>query len=90
MSTTKHTRGPWKYDLYDDTTSFCGDASSPDYDFRVTHSGHITPDERQANDSLIAAAPDLLKALQLLLSYDDQQPGADVARCAIAKAIETA
>jgi hypothetical protein len=43
-------------------------------------------DKRSANMALISAAPDLLAALELILSHDDQQIGADIARKAIAKA----
>jgi hypothetical protein len=53
---------------------------------RARSSRHITQGECDANARLIAAAPDLLKALEYILSYDDTVEGADAARVAIAKA----
>jgi hypothetical protein len=55
----------------------------------VDADGHYVcalPGKYHRNAHLIAAAPDLLKALEYILSYDDMVEGADAARAAIAKA----
>ncbi len=83
--TTKHTPGPWE--VFD---TICIGVMSTPRECDVAHcSGHDSGrsrDEELANARLIAAAPDLLTALERILSYDDQVEGAEAARAAIAKA----
>lgn len=81
---SKHTPGPWTAQpngaiwVGDTLISVCA----------------IAPEEATANANLIAAAPDLLEALQLVVDkigtdfelYSEQQFAIDNARAAIAKA----
>ena len=101
MTGAKHTPGPWmcptknaakhgfpRWDVGHQDGDFLGSIA------RV--SAKSTPDERQANARLIAAAPDLLAALNMLAldvaalktRYGETQQthGEDLARAAIAKA----
>jgi hypothetical protein len=48
---------------------------------------HHRDDENEANARLIAAAPDLLEALQHVIYWDNGKPEWEMARAAIAKAI---
>jgi len=92
---SKHTPGPWKAkkwvgtDLYDD----------PDRPFVEVGNVHWSPKnwkpaaaiKQTANARLIAAAPELLEALENLLKVHEGEGGtqhnaADMARAAIAKA----
>ena len=97
MNEPKHTPGPW--DVYDrrrlhsdnegSTTIIAGDIW-----IACVHGSHVGPQSKEevdANVSLFAAAPELLKALKALLKlhddgdYDGPDP-AELARAAIAKA----
>jgi len=66
---TKHTPGPWSYRKAG--KHFYIDAHSPDYGNRVTEvrfaSNADTGWTSEANAKLIAAAPELLEALQAML-----------------------
>ena len=99
MANAKHTSGPW---VFDEVRTDCGRA------FRIGSGEMLTagkgcciiyddypgnPDnERKANARLIAAAPDLLEALERSLNWLASYPGGgaigvyDQARAAIAKA----
>lgn len=61
--TTKHTPGPWRYEA--------GRDGRPPYVIRRTEGGFVvvgmTADRQEADARLIAAAPELLEALQKLL-----------------------
>ena len=88
---TKHTPGPWDYDYYGDHVAFVGNDNRKDYSFRVEYCGGMPEDEQIENNHLIAAAPDMLDALQRIESSLEHEPEiyADilsVARAAIAKA----
>ena len=63
MSETKHTPGPWKasYDRYERKHSFVGDGM-----WFGKISWTVTSDRNEADARLIAAAPELLDALQHL------------------------
>lgn len=76
MKEFKGTPGPWHYD----------DELGGVYSKSCLFVGDITDKD---NAKLIAAAPDLLKALQLIMSGDFHMPkeSADVARLAISKAL---
>jgi hypothetical protein len=88
MSGAGHTPGPW-----DGQINVCHISGS---DFQIGWLNTDNPDrkaEGQANARLIAAAPELLKALDLLLAiaemttFSDQYPAqCELARAAIAKA----
>lgn len=75
---TKHTPGPWDFETDDYIVYFNGvmpiASIYEDEDFPCADSG-VLQAEHEANGRLIAAAPDLLKALKDLLSveicYDD-------------------
>jgi hypothetical protein len=89
MSEIKHTPGPWVFD--EDECSeipalhlYCADSKNPFH-------GSRSEEELKANARLIAAAPELLEALQRLLKGEDDeyltpQGLRNLARAAIAKA----
>ncbi len=74
MKTFKGTKGEWKYEhseLFSIKKDKHGDA---DGIIKIAHIiGH--PDEREANAKLIAAAPQLLEAVQYLVSVWDEVQG---------------
>lgn len=89
--TTKHTPAPWRYQP--------GRDSRPPYVIRGSEGGFVvvgmTADRQEADAALIAAAPDLLSALEQMLAAFVDDPlthqytsgtAADAARYAIAKA----
>jgi hypothetical protein len=82
---SKHTKGPWSYRL-DDSDVWAGDVRV----CRKPHNVSAYDKEWQANARLIAAAPDLLAALEdLLYQAEHSKEGSwdrDEARAAIAKA----
>jgi hypothetical protein len=67
-----HTKGPW-LGFYNDENL-------------IVQTGEGLKQLTESDYNLMLAAPDLLSALELILSYDYQQMGADIARKAIAKA----
>ena len=75
-----HTPGPWKEISFGGTleTYYCYIANP--------EGNYVAAVAKRVDAALIAAAPDLLKALEYILSYDDTVEGADAARAAIAKA----
>lgn len=98
----KHTPGPWHACCLDGPAHYvfgpngdetiCGlnhnDPNEPTFD---PHLGVITVDQRRANARLIAAAPELLAALESILAEADggwfsESPVAKQARTAIKKA----
>jgi hypothetical protein len=81
--TSKHTPGPWEFF---DTLCIGVMSAQSDVAHCSGYDGNRSRDEELANARLIAAAPDLLAALEALLSYDDMVECADMARAAIAKA----
>ena len=102
MSTTKHTPGPWRVSTAnplqvntDKGGDSVGVAESQKYNAPNTF---CDPNEAEANAKLIAAAPELLEALDGLLltvgmtafKHEGQravlQEACDIARAAIAKA----
>lgn len=83
----KHTPGPWSVVEMDDTFI----KSSTGYVIRIPNTGcYKSGDEFKANSHLIAAAPDLLEALEELVRQADtfgcEGLFWDMARAAIAKA----
>ena len=89
MSNARHTPGPW---FVSDRPHSYGrevSAGSPGGQVIAGGNGAPWPDlfEQQANAKLIAAAPDLLAALQGVLRVADRKTDEfDAARAAIAKA----
>ena len=79
---SKHTPGPWKVGQYlGSPSSFCVhmDAGDKGRGIDVVEAvAGITTEQRLANARLIAAAPELLEALQMLLEFPNTGP-ADVA-----------
>jgi ABC-type tungstate transport system permease subunit len=85
--TTQHTPGPWEVEVADSLYNT----------FYIVNESRDSDEVDQANARLIAAAPELLAALQDLVSEADHTGGSvrhvsrystDVARAAIAKAIQ--
>lgn len=93
LDATKHTPGPWVIDRDDrpdmEWNNHIVQAARPHIAICfMTHSGKKDNSEAEANASLIAAAPDLLAALQQLLDsgaiWEKDEP---IARAAIKKAL---
>lgn len=68
--TTKHTPGPWSTHLVDDTIVIIPRRPLPQKFSTLGHS-EVADEEDFANARLIAAAPELLEALQMALVYID-------------------
>jgi len=97
MDEVRHTPGPWVIDANDRYHVESPDGSALPWSI-ATISGSAGPgtNRSEANARLIAAAPDLLAALEKLLSYNEAimadrinyrpEDHASVARAAIAKA----
>lgn len=85
---TKHTPGPWNLELGRDGAPR-GLKGPAEVEHRniVNWNGFASPTKQvsMANARLIAAAPDLLRALECLLEMGHAKAG-DLARAAIAKA----
>lgn len=84
MSEAKHTPGPWIHEGHGDIT---GTENGRKYDVACVYL-RIPAGRQDANARLIAAAPDLLEALRMMLTEAvfDGTTGTDAARAAIAKA----
>ena len=88
MNNTQHTPGPWSASPYNNITSRNGTVA------KTEQMPGNDENERIANAHLIAAAPDLLSALQEMISvfqdheqYDEESAEViSMARAAIAKA----
>lgn len=82
---TQHTSGPWNQEK----GRVCS-GSTQDIDCKIAEVYGDTDIQRDADAQLIAAAPDLLAALERLLNVGDsvlfQQRAREAARAAIAKA----
>ena len=85
MVATKHTPGPWHI-VYDDI-NHVRVLSEANYNVAFVYPQGGDP-QAKANMTLIAAAPDLLAALESLLedSFGEESDGITIARAAIAKA----
>lgn len=83
----KHTPGPWSYAIPGD--SFVASSNGLICRRPAVSGGGGAPNNWEANARLIAAAPDLLDALQVMLdaAHHDITQECDIARAAIAKAI---
>ena len=96
MTETKHTPGPWKArkGFHADTIEIFHPDKSVKPPFYPCEIATIASDrdtaKAKANARLIAAAPELLEALQAFVKYaddvNDDSPELDRARSAIAKA----
>ena len=85
-----HTPGPWDYDVYDGYDALAGNDDSPDYTARIEWREGMSDEERLDNLHLIAAATDLLSALEGLVADWERVHGPlpkdHEARAALAKA----
>lgn len=70
---SKYTRGPWKVVPGESAPRVCVDGDR-EWPIVVTVSGH-NAEGIQANERLIAAAPELLKALEWAISTDELPRG---------------
>lgn len=98
MTKQKHTEGPWfadargriwrrpPSDLYENGGGMAGDKPIAVVSDGWAGEG-VTGYPVEDNARLIAAAPDLLEALQMLLEFPNTGPATTTARAAIAKAI---
>ncbi len=101
--TTEHTPGPWQVIIDDDGNPLSGRPSvfaADEYDCSIVHWDGFVQEyfrsargdkEIHANARLIAAAPELLEALENLLAVNEGEGGTryhaqDIARAAITKA----
>ena len=83
MTKTAHTPGPWKWNEYHDDLR-------PIWHCEMSQGcGYLDWDDKdriQANARLIAAAPDLLEALEMMLADPDAIENVNFAKAMIAKA----
>lgn len=99
MSKAQHTPGPWHVVTCvedDPTTRYIDDAPGEDGErgYYLAEVEHYDLQELEANARLIAAAPELLEALERIVSINGSTKGAQslvdefkhIARAAIAKA----
>ena len=94
MTDTKHTPGPWVWEHWKmGLTAQNGTSVLAYYDYEGMSLHGKTEDEHEANAHLIAAAPDLLEALEAIVATWDgpkynhfMADNIDLARAAIAKA----
>jgi len=92
-----HTKGPWVVGPVDDTVVTHMGKDGIRYEVAAVDGDYNDPDTwpiMEANARLIAAAPDLLEALQNLLAVHQGEGGTkyhaiDIARAAIAKATQS-
>lgn len=85
MNNIKHTPGPWKLRKDYAITAHCNETESHEPIARAYGDGSI--ENLHANSQLIAAAPDLLEALEFVIrGVPDTWEGVQKARAAIAKA----
>jgi hypothetical protein len=89
---TQHTKGPWKFGSSNDDSVYKRNIGGSD-GYHVAVASSREDDEVDANARLIAAAPDLLEALQSIVDMDvayqrgpKVEDAVEVARAAIAKA----
>lgn len=64
MTSTTQTPPAWDYDTYDDHFSFYAESCKTDYLFRLDFSDEIAEPEVRRSLNLIAAAPQMLEALE--------------------------
>jgi len=69
MTTTQHTPGPWNYDEYNGSLWITDDSGIGTIAQLIPEPNKGIWDEDKANARLIAAAPELLAALQSLIQY---------------------
>lgn len=89
MSEHKHTPGPWGNHLVDDTVVVIP-RRPLSQQISVLGQSEVADDEDYANARLIAAAPELLEILQVIVAdsrWVSGEPLLSKARAAIAKAI---
>lgn len=75
---SKHTKGTWSY-TSDGEANFSGIATKENWLMRIQHNGELLLEEQDANTKLIAAAPELLEALQKIhnMCYGDVKGSLD-------------
>ena len=66
----KHTPGPWEV-TEDGEADFSGIATQSNWLMRIQQNGELSVQEEEANANLIAAAPELLAALEALEPHMD-------------------
>jgi hypothetical protein len=86
----KHTLGPWKYTPSTNLVEGCIESGAQEYEVCTVSDNNSNP-QNVANARLIAAAPDLLEALLLMVDNFGPTPselirGLGPARAAIARA----
>ena len=91
---SKHTPGPWQYAFEGGTVAFIVEADGTTVAKLSTTENSTAHSRLPANARLIAAAPEMLEALQHIMlcefnSMSSRQEMVRLARAAIAKAIET-
>jgi hypothetical protein len=96
MAEPKWTKGPWRANKNRAITAGDATIGNACQSFGVTANGsfHVTEKDAEANANLIAAAPDLYKALDRCLNFiantesemGETLESGDVARAALAKA----
>ena len=91
-----HTPGPWvtiRSGMRDNSAVATIEEKPPEMEepnYWLVAQANTLRDEWEANARLIAAAPDLLEALEMLLEFPKTGPAITAARAAIAKATGSA
>jgi hypothetical protein len=82
---TQHTPGPWQFGTSSEGSFYKRNIAGAD-GYHVALTSSRDDSEVDANARLIAAAPELLEALQTMLKHPDTMTAKLVAQVAIAKA----
>lgn len=84
----KHTPGPWT--AYNDSCAKCEEDGTQEWGVTGPPGGYHAPFTNEADARLIAAAPELLEALQSVVRIFSGYQGLEMtsARAAIAKALD--
>jgi len=82
---TQYSPGPWAVKHHEETNSYTVHVAKKSWQsWSIAGLNDCTQDE--ANARLIAAAPELLEALEGVMYWDNGKPEWEIARAAIAKA----
>lgn len=89
---SEYTKGPWRvWEMKGGVWCICEPNKSTRHShFAEVRVGNMWGEEGKANARLMAAAPDLLEALEMMLEFPNTGPATDAAKKAIAKAIGAA
>lgn len=76
MTQDKHTPGPWQHMLHGN----CSDELAPWRVYTINNGEINSLPETRANAQLIAAAPEMLEALEVILHHENERIQVEVAK----------